>query len=286
MEKLDSINEVRQVEEKIVSAAKKKRKRRIRRRLKSMIVVCAFIALGIFYLMSDMSHVKSLTVIGNHVYTDAMILEKAHLNYESNFVLTSSWWTERQLKKDELIEDVKISKNLQGGLEIDVTEKMVIGYLQEDIHSLLIQGQGLIQLKEMDESLIRNIPRISGLNKEEMVKLDEAFEKVESEYVHMISEIVPFATSYDSQMVQLVMLDGNRVNTTYRGIELINNYKDILAQLEGTHVCLYVDEFSGNIIKENGDCSNASKAEETPTNAEETAINSENDEIVSENEAE
>ena len=114
------------------------------------------------------------------------------------------------------------------------------------------------------------------MNSDQLTRLDEAFENVEMQYVHMISEILPFATSYDSDMIQLVMMDGNRVNTSYRGIELINNYKDILAELEGTHVCLYVDEFSGNIIKENGDCSSASQTE----NEEEIA---ESDENVSEN---
>ena len=277
MERLDiQVDEVRQVGEKLLKADKRKKKKRFRKRLKLFILIGALIALGIFYLLSDMSRVKSLTVTGNHVYSDEVVLEKANLNYDSSFILTSSWWVEHTLKNDVLIKNVDVRKNLQGGIEINIEEKMIIGYLQEDTHSLLIQGEGIVQLEEAGEDLIRNIPRISGLNSDQLARLDEAFENVEMQYVHMISEILPFATSYDSDMIQLVMMDGNRVNTSYRGIELINNYKNILAELEGTHVCLYVDEFSGNIIKENGDCSSASQTE----NEEEIA---ESDENVSEN---
>lgn len=277
MEKLNTqVDEVLQVEEKLIQSAKRKRKRRFRRRLTMIVLLASLVALGVFYLMSDISHVKSLTVVGNHIYTEGMILEKANLSYDSSFVLSNSWWIEHNLKKDPLIEKVNVSKNMQGGIEVNVEEKMVIGYLQNDPHSLLIQNEGLVHLEEMDESLIHNIPRISALSSEQLVELDAAFKNVEPEFVYMISEILPFSTSYDQEMIQLVMLDGNRVNTSYRGIELINSYKDILAQLEGTHVCLYVDEFSGNIIKENGDCTpNLGTGEES--------LAPESDENVSEN---
>lgn len=236
------------------------------------------IGLAVLYLMSDLSHVKSLTVNGNFVYSDAMILKKAGLDYDSSFILTNRFWIARQLEKDELIEECKVIKNMQGGIEIQIKEKKIIGYLKEDEKSLLVQGTGLISMNQMDDKLIHNIPRLSDLNPAQLKELDEAFANVEDEYVYMISEIIPFQTSYDANMVQLIMMDGNRINTSYRGIQLINNYKEILQQLEGTHVCLYVDEFSGNIIKENGSCSPYAEAENTE--------NAENDKNVSENPAE
>ena len=77
-------------------------------------MIGALIALGIFYLLSDMSRVKSLTVTGNHVYSDEVVLEKANLNYDSSFILTSSWWVEHTLKNDVLIKNVDVAKASSG----------------------------------------------------------------------------------------------------------------------------------------------------------------------------
>ena len=63
------------------------------------------------------------------------------------------------------------------------------------------------------------------------------------------------------------MNDGNRITTSYKCIYLLNRYRKILPQLEGTHVCLFIDEYSGNIIKQNTDCINTS-SEENPQNSE------------------
>ena len=114
---------------------------------------------------------------------------------------------------------------------------------------------------------LQNIPRIGDFTQEQLEMLDDAFEKVNSEVLAMVSEILPHVESYNDQMVRIIMNDGNRVTTSYGGIHLLNSYKKILPQLEGTHVCLFMDEFTGNIIKQNTDCT-GSVNEENPENNE------------------
>ena len=101
---------------------------------------------------------------------------------------------------------------------------------------------------------LEDMPRIGEFSNEQLTKMNQAFESVDVSILTMISEIIPHSETYNSDMVMLIMNDGNRVITGYDGVSLINQYKRILPQLEGTHVCLFMDELSNSIIKQNGNC--------------------------------
>ncbi|MGN1343343.1 MAG: cell division protein FtsQ/DivIB [Traorella sp.] len=254
------MEETLSVEERLLKQVKKKKRKKRNRKIIRYVFCLFVIVLSVFYLMSDMSKVKALTVQNNRYYSDNQILEKAGLNYDSNYVLTFSWWVNYQLEKDPLIHDAKLKKDLYGGFTISVEEEKVIGYLAQNTSSLLIQGVGLVE----DENVnINSVPRIGDFTFDQLSELDKAFEKVDASILELISEILPHSETYNENMVMLIMKDGNRVTCGYDGIYLINSYKKILPQLEGTHVCLFMDEFNGSIIKQNTDCvqKNSSKSE-------------------------
>lgn len=248
------------IEESLLRQVKtKKRKRRNKRIARFLLLVC-IVSMVIFYLVSDMSKVKSLTVQNNTYYSDEQILEIAGLDYDSNYVLTPRLWVNYLLEKDPLIKDAKLKKDLQGGFTIIIEEEKIIGYLESDASQLLIQGVGLVDVENVST---KSVPRIGEFTLEQLEELNEAFVEVDSKILTMISEILPHSESYNSEMVMLIMNDGNRVTSSYNGISLINRYKQILPQLEGTHVCLFMDELSGSIIKQNTECvqKNSSKSE-------------------------
>lgn len=246
------------IEEKLLQQVDKKRKKRRNRRLIKMVLILSTICLLFFYLMSDMSRVKTLTVLNNTYYTDEQILDKAELDYHSSYVLTIRFWVNHLLEEDPLIKKASLKKDLKGGFTIYIEEEKVIGYLKNDPSSLLIQGKSIQNVKDVS---VENIPRIGDFNNDQLQELDEAFKDVDNEILMMISEILPHAESYNDQMVRIIMNDGNRVTTSYKGISILNSYKKILPQLEGTHVCLFMDEFTGNIIKQNIDCKGNSNEE-------------------------
>ena len=239
------------IEESLLRQVKRKKRKRRNRKIIRFLLVVLVLSMSVFYLISDISKVRALTVKDNIYYSDQQILEKANLDYDSRYVLTLGIWVNYKLEKDPLIKDAKLKKDLYGGFTITIEEEKVIGYLMNDENQLLIQGQGIYEIENIS---LKNIPRIGEFNEEQLDELNQAFKDVDANILTMISEILPHSETYNSDMVMLVMNDGNRVISGYDGISLINQYKKILPQLEGTHVCLFMDELSGSIIKQNTDC--------------------------------
>lgn len=248
------------IEEKLLEQVEKKKKKKKNKRILRFVLIICSLCLVVFYLLSDMSKVKSLTVQNNSLYSDEQILEKTGLSYESSYILTVRWFVNWKLEKDPLIQKASLKKDLQGGFTIYIEEEKVIGYLKEQPTMLLIEGEGLYEVSDVHA---KNMARIGDFNEEQLAKLNEAFKEVEAGALNRVSEILPYSESYDSDMVMFVMNDGNRVKTSYGGIYLLNNYRRILPQLEGTHVCLFMDELSGSIIKQSGECTaSSSKTDE------------------------
>lgn len=244
-----------ELEKRYLSQLNRKKKIRTRRRILRLVGLIILALLIFAYFSSDISKVKTLSVNNNMIYSDEQILDKAKLNYQSSYVLNPGFLIEMRLKDDPLIKDASVKKTWGGGITIQVDERLIIGYLKDDANTLLVQGVGRLDASELSQLNAAMIPRIGGFSEEQLTMLDEAFTNVDKEVMPLISELEPYVTSYDENMVQFVMIDGNRVTTSMKGIELLNSYRSVLKELEGTHVCLYMDDISGNIFKEVDDCS-------------------------------
>lgn len=239
------------IEERMLEKVKRNKKRKRNRKIVKGVLLLSVLSLFAFYLISDMSKVRYLKVMNNTLYTDTEILEKAGLNYQSNYVLTIRFWINHLLKKDPLIKNAKMDKDFEGGFTIYIDEEKVIGYLADAEDILLVQGKGSLTVLNVDRE---KLPRLVDFNDEQLKLLDAAFQDVNPEIFTMISEMMPHEETYNPNMVKMIMNDGNRITTSYEGVYLINQYKKILPQLEGTHVCLYMDAYSKNIIKQAGEC--------------------------------
>ena len=239
------------IEERLLRQVNKKKRKRRNKKILKFVLMVGLISMIVFYLVGDISKVKSLTVKNNHYYSDRQILEIAGIDYDSRYVLTLGLWVNYKLESDPLIKDAHLKKDLYGGFTIEIEEERVIGYLINDPELILIQGKGTVKIENVN---LIHMPRINEFSNEQLKELNNAFESVDASILSMISEITPHSETYNTDMVMLIMNDGNRVITSYDGISLINKYKKILPQLEGTHVCLFMDELSNSIIKQNGDC--------------------------------
>ena len=248
------LSQENEVEKRYLSHAEKKKKRRTQRKIIKIVFFISLILLVWAYLTSDISKVKSLVVTGNNLYSDEKILEMSHLDYDSSFILNPGFLIAHKLEKDPLINKVTVSKNLQNGIVIHVDEEKIVGYLNNDKKQLLIAGSQIVEFDEWPMIDYTKTPVIGKFTDEQYKALDEAFSEVDKEIIFMISEIEPYKTSYDPNMAQLIMTDGNRISTSMEGINLINRYKEVLKSLQGSHVCLYLEEISGTIFKETDDC--------------------------------
>ena len=127
MEQLDELL-YDDVEAKYLALQNKKKKRKKRRRKRRLVIAGAILLVASLYFMSDISKVKSLEVKGNRFYTKEDVLKKAHLSYETRYMITPKCYLSWKLKKDDFIEDVEIEKSMDGVIAIEIKEKLVIGY--------------------------------------------------------------------------------------------------------------------------------------------------------------
>lgn len=224
----------------------KKKNRKKRRRKRRLLILAVLIFLGTLYFTNDISKVKSLEVNGNKFYTKEMVLKKAELSYDTRYIVVPKFYIEWKLKQDDFIKDVQVSKGMDGAITINVTEKTIIGYfIEDDKNYALVNDGSQLEIKSEYLGTIVNYPMIDGFSKSERKKMAKSFSisknEVSSSVISMISEIQPYETSYDKNMVKIIMQDGNTIFTSYESIPLLNDYLATLKKLNKTNVCLWPD---------------------------------------------
>ncbi len=240
------------VEAKYLALQKKKKNRKKKKRQRRLLILVILIAVIAVYFYSDISKVNALKVSGNVFYNEEEILKKANLSYDTRYMVMPKWYIEWKLLKDPLIDEVHVEKKLNGSISIKVSEKGMLGYLVENEENYMLMEDG--SKTEIDEdrlSTIVDFPLINGFEEKELKQLSKAFfskkDPVEPEVISMISEIVPYATSYDEHMVKIIMSDGNTIFTSYESIPLLNSYLDTLMELKKDKACLWPYINTGSI---------------------------------------
>lgn len=234
---------------------KNRKKRRRKRRWIGLLVIGCVLAL---YFVSDVSKVKSLDVKGNRFYTRDKVLQEAGLSYETRYILWPSFFIEWKLKQDPLIKSVRVQKGWDGAILINIVEKTIVGYFIENEKNYAQVSDGTqLEIKSTQLAQIVNYPLIDGFSETERKKLAKSFgkskEEVRPNIIAMISEMQPYATSYDKHMVRIMMQDGNTIFASYDAVPLLNEYIGTLKKLDKTNVCLWPDASTRSMHNESCD---------------------------------
>lgn len=217
----------------------RKKLKRTRRRIKILIVLFLIGTISI-YMLTSLSNVKILKVNNNIIYSQQQILDKASLKYNDKLVFHPAYCIEKVLEEDELIKDVSVRKDyFSGSIYIDVTEEKVIGHYSENgkNYVLLVNGKS-VEFDDTELALISS-PYIVDLNEEQRELLAESFLEVDSDDIALVSEIRYFSTSYDDNMLKLLMQDGRIVFTAYSDVSLLKNYRGMLEKDNGKIRCFH-----------------------------------------------
>jgi cell division protein FtsQ len=182
---------------------------------------------------------KNIIILNNNYYSDEQIIEAANIQNYPKFLLLNKSKTINKIKKLDLVEDVKINKKKGFVLEIDVKEKKIL-YLKRSINQYVLSDKSNISL----ENVVGVPTLINFLEEDTEKKFIEAFSRIDTNIISLISEIEYSKTNYDSERFLLYMNDGNAVYLTLTKFESINYYNEVLPQLEGHKGILYLD--SGN----------------------------------------
>ena len=214
-------------------------RRKKKRKLKVFRVFLLFIFLalvGFFvYLLSKMS-VKGYYIVGNTYYTDNQLLEKTHLDKYPSYLFTNSFTVSRNVKNDDLIENIEIKHKINGMFEVIVNENKILFYDEIKRKSILKNKKEIDYYNENIPVLINEIDNKKVYNKF-LIKID----KLNSDIIKNISEIKYDPNDLDKERFLLSMNDGNYVYITLSKFSNINNYLEISNTLGEKNGILYLD---------------------------------------------
>lgn len=183
--------------------------------------------------------INNIYIKNNEYLTDQEIIDIAGIRNYPSFALTSRFKIKNNLRKNEFIKDVKVSKKAGRVITITIEEyKPLLKYNDE-----IILESGKKVTKDFSLPIITNEVDEDILN-----KLVEKYINIDDEIKLMISEIKYDPNNIDKERFLFTMNDGNYVYITLYKITSINEYIKILSTLpkdkKGT---LFLD--SGNYFK-------------------------------------
>ena len=208
--------------------------------------VVTLIGFLLFILFSNTSKVFDVVVSGNRYLDDEDIVHLAQI--DDNYYLNIPFIIEPRIKKHPLIDYVKVSYLDGNIISIEVVEKKMIGYrLNEDsqFEAVLDSGDSFI-IEENETYLISNVPLFETIKADKYEKFCKKIGELDDNIIKQISEITSYPFSYDPDMYEFVMADGNYCFVSLIDIEKIVEYYSISFNIDQDvgHACIYIGDFT------------------------------------------
>lgn len=246
---LDEVLQNDELEERENIANENKRKKKIRRKRKRRFFLFLLLLLLFAYFISSFSNVNVVEMQGNQYYSKQQIMEIAKVSYGSKSVLAPSFLIERRLENDPLIKNATIHKTWNGVITIKIEEEKLIGYYQQNNTYYLLAEKG-DDIKIKDSHTLANVPYLNGLNKEQRDLYKKSIVKAKRDSILLISEVLHYETSYNKNMLKLIMQDGHVVNTSFAGLKLLDSYTEMLKGLNTNLKCIVFAEETNTMYTE------------------------------------
>lgn len=186
---------------KTVKKRPQKKKKNMQRRKRIITVISLIIILLsilVLILFSGLFNIKKITVINNSKITTEEIIKNSNLAVGNNMFKTLNTTIRENIKKNPYIEDVKITKKLDGEIILDIKERTPTYMLQRENDYVYINNQGYIL--EISQTPL-DLPIIRGnktqeltpggrLEVDDLKKLDTVIQIMEAAKSNGINEII------------------------------------------------------------------------------------------------
>lgn len=215
----------------------------VKKRIK---IVNILIALIIIYIVCLYTYklftmkINNIFIENNSYLTDQEIIDISGLRDYPSFMLTTKYQIKKDLLKNDLIDEVKIKKNLDKSITLKITEATPL-FIYND--KVILSNNKQIKL-DIDLPIITNTIEDTIFN-----KLITKYQDIDDEIKQMISEIEYVPNDIDKERFIFTMNDGNYVYITLYKITSINEYIKIISnkEIEEKKGILYLD--SGNYFQ-------------------------------------
>ncbi len=248
----EEILEKDELEKKDEQLSHKKKNRKKRRRKKQVLFVSIILGIFALYLLSDYSNITVVIVDGSTLNSKQEIMNIGKVSYGEKSIFNTSSAIEKRLEEHVFIESAKVSKSWDGVVHIQIEEKRILGYyIEDDKKYLLVEGKDPIAIDEKVE--VAHLPYLFDLTEEQKQAYMKACQDVEIEYLSLISEVKHYETTYDNNMLELVMQDGHIVFTSMDGLSLLNWYTTTIKGVSSADKCIMFIEETNTITTQTCD---------------------------------
>lgn len=203
--------------------------------------VLVSIVLIVLYILNI--RIKNIYVKNNYLLSDQEVIELAGIEKYPKLFSISTRKMINKIKMSQIVESVKIKKNIFGRVDIEINEYNMLLKDEVDKGIYLASGE-----KIKTDEVILGIPSLINVADQDILKeFLKKLDKVDKDMLANISEIEFTPNEYEKDLFLLYMNDGNYVYITTLKLHNLNKYGDVLKQLDGKKGILYLD--SGNHFK-------------------------------------
>ena len=214
------------------------------------LLLVLFVLIGLFFGIQELLKVKTknLLIKGTTYLKDDYILELGELKDYPEFIFLNTNKASKKIKKSAYIYNCKIKKKWNFLLEINIEENKPLFY-DSSKDKYILENKEEVGKEEISSNF--RVPRlINYVPDTKYDKFIKGMTNVKTDTLSKIGDIEYQPNEYDKDRFLLYMDDGNMVYLTLTKFKLINQYNNVLSQLEGHKGILYLDSGNHFQIKE------------------------------------
>ena len=232
----------------------KRKKRKLKFNKKNFVILCGiilFIVASTVYLFNI--NISQIEINGTFLIKDTDVIEAADIKYYPKLFSVSSSTLAKRIKKLDLVNNCKVSKNLYGKITINIDEAKVLFYNKAN-DKVVLSNEREVENKNYlgIATLLNYVPSDIYSN------LIKGLSLVDSNILSIISEIEynPSRANngeiIDSERFLLKMNDSNTVQVNIVNIKKLNKYLEIIAssvsQSSEKYGILYLDSANDSTL--------------------------------------
>ena len=212
-------------------------------------IITGFIILCLMFFLSSYSNIYHISVKGNYYLTDSDVLRLSGLTENNKYFFTSTNMSEKRMLKSPYFDSVKVKKLDDQVVEIDVCEKKQIAYPTiGSYHEIIFVDGTNVEINDSNKYLMSKLPEMTGFTSEQLNTVLRGFKNIDQKTINEISEINRYSFSYDENMMEVIMKDGNICFVSWTGLSMLDKYYSIVSGLDTSmgNVCIYLDELTNS----------------------------------------
>lgn len=196
------------------------------RALKILLIFAFVLVAGFLISLSPLFECKTINVTEMKKYTKEEILNKIELKEGVNTVMFNSFSAEKILKEDPYIEKVKIKKSFPNTINVEISERLVRGYVPFMGSYLYIDEYG--RVLDIQKSFTDILPVVEGLVFSEF-RLGEVLDVENKEAFNVVVTVSQMMVKYNllDIVVRIDVSDTENIYAKMNNIDvLLGNIED------------------------------------------------------------